>query len=232
MAVTVATIIAQAKLIADRADDTSIPDAAGWLVWANRAVESVWRMLTSIDPAAYFSQYDITLTGTLSGAQYDLGNVLVSPAFRGLHGVDLDATTSNRRTIGRVNFQNRNQGAIGWWAPALLAPDRQYELRGRTLVIDPWERAAGSYRVYYRGAPYQFTGVADATSIDWQLEPYVEAVEILMARKALGQEDSDTSFGSERLAEIRQEMIDAQERDDNAAAVIADVEDLERVGYR
>lgn len=223
MAVLVATLIDQGKLRSDRRGDASIADA-DWLVWTNRHVESLWRLVTNHDPEAYFSEYDFTLAGGTAGKSKDLGTG-PSPAFRALHGLELSPDTVNRRTVPRINFKQRNIRPIGWWTPAEFAGDRGYDLRARTLVVSPYESAAGNYRAYYRGAPYLFTSAVDATPLDWQLEPYAEYIEIMNARDGLGQEESETGYGSERLAEIRAELAPAQDRDDGEAAVIADVEE-------
>lgn len=224
MAVLVATLIRQGKIRSDRLGDASLDDTLDWLVWTNRHVESLWRIVTAHDPEAYFSEYDFTLAGGAAGKSKDLGTG-PNPAFRSLHGLEQNPDTSSRRTVPRINFKGRNVPAVGWWTPAALAVDRAYDLRARTLVVSPYERAAGNYRAYYRGAPYLFTSAADATALDWQLEPYAEFIEIMNARTALGQEESETGYGSERLAEIRAELPAAQDRDDGEPFVIADVED-------
>lgn len=143
--------------------------------------------------------------------------------FRGLHGLDLYPDTTNRRTIARRNFRERNMGRIGWWDPTILAGDRQYDLRQNSLVITPYEIATGPYRLYYRQAPYKFSSVSDATALDVQMEPYDEWIRIMAARTGMGIEGGDQGVGSSRLAELKDSIASACRRDDEPA-VLADVE--------
>ncbi len=234
MAILVATLIDQAKALSDKRGDASIPDA-DWAVYANWAQRSLDRLIASLDPAFRFAYSDFTLTSTAAGARKDLSTLTwldangasVAGSFAALHGLDLNPDLSTRQTIGRRNFRERNTGAIGWWYPTFIAQDRRYDLRGRTLIITPFEQAAGSYRAYARLGPYLFTGAADATALDWQLEPYDEFIVILMARRGMGIEESFDGAGLEgqRLLELKEEITAEHTRDDGEAAVIADVED-------
>ena len=72
------------------------------------------------------------------------------------------------------------------------------DIRGNVLTITPYEIANGPYRVYYRYAPYLFTGPADTNALDEQLEPYDEFLTQMMAMRALGIEESDQSPAGER----------------------------------
>lgn len=222
MATTVAQLIARAKVIADRTGDASLDDTLAWLVFANWSVESLWRLMTGLDEALYFAQVDFTLAGGAAGAVKDL-TTLTSPAFRAIHGLDLSPDTSNRRTIGRRNFRERNLPSVGTWSPTTWASDRRYDIRGKNLTITPYESAAGTYRIYYRGAPYNFVSAVDGTGLDLELDQYNEAVSLLMARYAVGIEEGDPSQWTGRLGEIQAEMRQAADRNAEPA-VIADVE--------
>lgn len=149
----------------------------------------------------------------------------IGAAFRALHGIEYQPDTTGRRTVLRRNFRERNQGRIGWWLPGLPCGDRKYDLRGLILNITPYELAAGPYRAYYRYAPYLFTSPVDTTPLDPQLEAYDEYLSVMAAMKALGIEESSQDPMAMRLSEMVQEITDEHERDDEAAAVIADVED-------
>lgn len=224
MAVLAAALIDRAQALSDKRNDQSVT-AADWLAYVNQGVEALWRVLTAMDPDAYFATADFALAGgtTTASASKDLGTL--TPTFRALHGLDKDPDTTVRRTIGRREFHERNAAGIGWWLPAPWSTDRRYDLRARTLIITPTERSAGNYRVYYRHAPYQFTSGADTTPLDFQLEPYEEYIEVFAALKALNIEESDGSPLAARLAEMRQEIADEHERDDEEAARISDVEE-------
>ena len=226
MAISVATLIDQSKALADKRNDASIPDP-DWLTYVNWSVKALYRMIAALDPAFYFAQADFTLTATAGGSSKDLSTVTWSTPgqpFMALHGLDKDADTANRRTIRRRNFRERNISPVSWWAPAIFDDNRAYDLRGRTIVVTPYESAAGSYRAYARLGPYLFNAVGDATALDWQLEPYDEFLTIMTARKGLGIEESDTGLQSERLTELRTEITAEHTRDDGEAATIADVE--------
>jgi len=144
--------------------------------------------------------------------------------FRALHGLDLNPDTTNRRTVPRRNFRERNTGRLGNWTPTLYSVDRAYDLRAQNIVITPYEFAGGSYRVYYRAAPYKFTSISDTTTLDFQLDPYSEWIVIKAARKALKIEETDAAPWSEELAELRQSITDEHTRDDTEPFIIADVE--------
>jgi hypothetical protein len=223
MAILVATLIDQGQLLADKRNDASLAPA-DWLTFVNWSVVALWRLLCSLDPDAYFTQApDFALAGGIAGSSRDLAGL--TPDFRALHGIDLSPDTTSRRTVPRRNFRERNRGHMAWWAPAALASDRAYDLRGRTLYFTPYELAAGTYRVYYRGGPYQFTAVNDATALDWQLEPYAEFVSQMTARFGLNIEESDPSPINARLAELTEEITSEHARDDESPGRIADVED-------
>lgn len=233
MAILVATLSDQAQFLCDKRNDGSVLPS-DWVMLANWAIKSLWRMVSSIDPDWYFDQQDFSLTGGAAGAKLDLTTLVGTGAhaFRALHGLDYMPDTSSRRTIPRRGFQERNQGRIGRWLPTALANDRSYDIRGMVLTITPYEIAAGPYRVYYRYAPYLFTAAGDTTPLDAQLEPYDEYLTQMMSCRALGIEESDQSPAGERLAELRKEILDEHTRDDESPVVIADVEGNDQWGFR
>lgn len=222
MAVTVSFLIDKSKALADRRNDASIPDT-DWFVWVNDSVESLYRKMVALDPALYFTTSDFTLTGSAAGAVFNLGSI-AAPGFRAMHGLDLYPDTSNRRTIARRNFRERQSGVVGIWLPTIIATDRKYDIRQNSLVITPYEAAAGPYRLYYRQGPYKFTSAVDATTLDVQLEPYDEWIRLRTAETALGIEEGEQSPWQSRRAELNEEIAAACRRDDEPAS-IADVED-------
>ena len=215
MAILVATLIDQGKALSDKRIDASVPDT-DWLTYVIWGVKSAWRFLCSLDPGAYFTQApDFTLAGGTTGATKDLSTL--TPGWK----------ATNRRTVPRRNFRERNKGRVSWWTPAPPATDRAYDMRGRVLTITPYELAGGVYRIYYRALPYIFTATNDSNPLDWQLEDLDEMIVILAARKGLGIEESDEGPWINRLNEIKQEFQDEHTRDDGEPLVIADVEDEE-----
>lgn len=221
MAILVAALIDQGKALSDKRSDGSVTDP-DWLIYVNRSVESLWKLITSLDPHAFFAQSpDFALTGTDAGAVKDLTTLT---RFRALHGLDLSPGTPTRRTVPRRNFRERNGRSVGWWTPTLWCSDRAYDLRAQNLVITPYEAAAGTYRAYFRQGPYQFTAAGDTNPLDAILEPHAEYLEIRVARRALGIEESNTGPLTDELAEQIAEITAAFTRDDGEPAVIADVE--------
>jgi hypothetical protein len=225
MAVTVAQLIDAAKLQADKRNDQTIADA-DWCTIANWSVMSLWRRVSAIDPDWYFDQQDFTLAGGASGATKDLSTLTGSGghSFAALHGIDLNPDTTQRSTVPRLNFAERNAGRFSRWVPTVNTINRSYDVRGNNLVITPYEAAAGTYRVYYRYQPYQFTGPTDTTTLEFQLAPYAEYLSIRMAMRGLKIEESDANPLAQDLADLWAEIRAEHSRDDEAPAIIADVE--------
>lgn len=233
MAILVATLSDQAQMLADKRNDAQL-SASDWVAIANWSVKSLYRLLCSVDPDCYFDQQNFTLAGGVSGATLDLTTLTGTGAhtFRALHGLDYMPDTAARRTVPRRNFVERNQGIIGRWIPSTLCIDRAYDIRGFILTITPYEIAGGPYRVYYRYAPYLFTGSSDTNPLDPQLEPYDEYLTQMMAMRGLGIEEGAQDPMANRLAELRKEILDEHSRDDEAPAIIGDVEGNDDWGYR
>lgn len=227
MAISVATLIDQAQALADRRNDASVPPG-DWTTYVNWAIKALYRRLVALDPDLFFASVDFTLTNTPSGSQKDMsslsGTTPANAIFVALHGLDCSPDTPTRRTIHRRNFQERNRGRIGWWYPTIIAVDRAYDLRGKTLVVTPYENASGNYRAYFRQRPYIFTSSSDPNPLDVQLEDYDEYLTISAAMKAMNIEEGSADPWAIRVQEIIEEFTDEHERDDEAPGVIADVE--------
>lgn len=146
--------------------------------------------------------------------------------FRSLHGLDVNPDTGARRTVTDRGFRQRNE-TVGWWTPAPICDVRKYDLRANMLVITPYEQSAGTYRAYYRAAPYKFATPTDGDPLDAVLEPEVEAIVKLAACNADGIEESDADDKRiKRINVIKAEVTASHERDDNEPARIQDVEDI------
>jgi len=215
-------LILLAEQDADAVNDDSA--AGGWLVWEQAAVESLWKLLVANSRDLYYSTFNFPLTGTPSGSVLDL--TVSTPTWRIILGVDLNPDTNIRRRVPSRPFVNRNDGAFApftsFWTDVPWASDRDYMLQGNKLIIAPYERASGNYRLHYRPGPAKPTATADA--IDVEMEPYFEYLAQFMARRALAKEESDTSACDARLLKIEQEIIEAGIRNDADPTAIADVE--------
>lgn len=215
-------LVALAEQDADAANDDAA--AAGWIVWEKAAVESLWKLLVSNFRDVYYNTFNFSLTGTPTGAILDLTASV--PTMRVLLGADLNPDTNLRRRVPSRPFVNRNDGAFApytsFWTDVPWASDRDYMLQGRKLIIAPYERASGNYRLHYRPQP---TAPVDLdTVLDVEMEPYSEYLAQFMARRALAKEESDTSACDARLLEIKQEIMEAGLRNDADPTAIADVE--------
>jgi hypothetical protein len=216
-------LIALAEQDADAVSDDAAD--AGWDVWEKAAVESLWKLLVSNFRDLYYSTFNFSLTGTASGSILDVS--VSVPTMRTLLGIDLNPDTNLRRRVPSRPFVNRNDGAFApytsFWTDVPWAADREYMLQGRKLIVAPYERASGNYRLHYRPGP---TIPTDRnTVLDVEMEPYSEYLASFMARRALAKEESDTSVVDARLLEIKQEIMEAGVRNDDAGAIaIADTE--------
>jgi hypothetical protein len=71
MAIAVAALIDQAKLVSNNRRNLAIADT-DWVTFINWAVESWWKFRTALDPYLYFQQLDFTLVGGAAGSQFNL----------------------------------------------------------------------------------------------------------------------------------------------------------------
>jgi hypothetical protein len=215
-------LILIAEQDADMVGDASA--TAGWLVWEQMAVESLWKLLVSNFRDLYYATFDFPLTANPTGAVLNLTASV--PTMRVLLGVDLNPDTNLRRRIPSRPFVNRNDGAFApytsFWTDVPWAADRDYMLQGRKLIIAPYERAGGNYRLHYRPGPTN-PNQTD-TVLDVEMEPYAEYLSSFMARRARQKEESDTTTIDARLQEIKQEIMEAGLRNDADPTAIADVE--------
>lgn len=225
MALFATNLADQAQLVSNNRRNAAIA-SSDWVTFINWAIESWYKFRTALDPALYFATRDVTLTGGIgTGSTIDLTTGFAPPGLRAVHGLDLNPDTGQRRTIRGRNFHQRNDG-VGGWVPAPYALDRKYDIRAFVLNVTTYESAAGTYRVYYRAAPYKFTSINDVNSLEAVLEPEAEAIVKLAACSALGIEETSDDPWVRRIKEIKAEVQASYERDDGQAFQIADVEDL------
>lgn len=216
---TLAELVAGAKELSDKVDDPQVSDET-WVSWVNQGVKELHRIVRTAFEDTFFDTVDFTLTGTTF--QYAL------PAdFLSIKGLDYMPGTTNRSTVHRFNFTERNTTGGGAFAPAGFPGDggagRRYRVVSRsTLVIEPQEVAAGPYRLYY--VPQATELVDDDDDLQTELEPFAEYVEIVAAIKALAKEESDTSDLIERRNVMRSDIESSVNNDQADPDTIADVE--------
>jgi hypothetical protein len=219
---TLAELTTAAEADSDREGDTSV--TANWPVWCRQGIESLWRILIANNKTLFYDVWNFSLTGGSTAASASILTTAYSGTFRRIIGLDVWPDTARRRRVPMRPFVNRNDGAYAaLWLYVPYCDDRGYMLQGTTLTVTPFERAAGDYRAHIRTGPVLPAGVGD--SISPEMDPYAEYISDFMARKALGKEESSTDFASERMQEIRAEIIEEGDRNEGEAAAIADVED-------
>lgn len=199
MPITGQDLIDGASDLADMVGDPHVATAT-WLRWANRAQDKLCRKLATLYQGWYVTTADFTLTGGANGDTFAL-----PAAAQQVLGITKDPDNpALRYTLHRRNFEERDEQYL-----------RTYAVIGQTIDIQPFEYAAGSFRVYYVARPTALTVVG--STLDTQLEPWVEYIETYMAIQAHGKEESDNTDLKETLKEIWEE-IEAESMNRNAAA--------------
>jgi hypothetical protein len=216
---TLAELVAGAKELADQVEDPQ-NDEALWVRWVNQGVKELHRIVRTAFEDTFFETVDFTLTG--STYQYAL------PAdFLSIRGLDWMPDTTNRASVRRFNFNERNTVGGGPFAPSLYpgqgAAGRMYRVVSRaTLMIEPQEVAAGPYRLYY--VPKPTVLVDDDDELDDSLEPWSEYVEIVTALKAVAKEKLPTDDLLERRNVMRADIESSVNNDQAEPNTIADTE--------
>lgn len=220
--ITVTNLIDGGKRLSDRVGDASVPDAT-WAEWCRDALEEVHGVVCNAYQDTYAAQVDFTLSGTTY--LYTLPAIgSVSPReFRRLKGLTLNPDLSTRQAVRRFPFGQRDDVG-GIWLGAWIGvsptqvpwcPERRYRVVGRQLYIEPQEIAAGTYRAYYEPAPTKPANEADAAwRLDDELDRWAEYPKLVMARKALAVEESPTRWLDERLAQMRDDIMNDANQDE------------------
>jgi hypothetical protein len=125
----------------DEGEDGFVP-ATLWNSWISQAVKELQRLLISANPDSYLSTYNFTLT---------TDNVVTLPEdFYGIRGLTLNPDASNRQTIHKFQFGERDVATSTVNAWGGYPASRRYRVVSRTqLIIEPKLSCAGDYRLYY-----------------------------------------------------------------------------------
>jgi hypothetical protein len=224
---TLAEIRANARELADMtlvgvSADPDFVTNAQFDVWINAGVRELHDIITTSDPDTYFSTQNTTLDGSTNIITF------ATPVMR-IRGVTLNPDTARRVSLKRFNFADRDKlGATVNPFAVRDEDDRRYRMVSRTqLVIEPKERCAGSYRIYYVPRPTALT--ADGTNLDDALAPWSEYVSQYAAAKALDKEESFQQAATLRaqMQQMRADILRAVVNDDGSADGIADVQGWE-----
>lgn len=217
---TLAELVAGAKELADQVEDPQ-NDEDVWKSWVNQGVQELHRIVRTAFEDTFFETIDFTLAGATY--QYALPDDFLS-----IRGLDFMPDTTNRATVHRFNFAERNTVGGGAFAPQLYpgqgAAGRTYRVVSRTkLIIEPQEVASGPYRLYY--VPQPVALAEDDDDLEDALAPFAEYVEIVTAIKAVAKEKLPTDDLIERRNVMRGDIESSVNNDQAEPNTIADVED-------
>lgn len=191
---TLASLIASSKVTGDLENNESVSDPA-WALHINRALEELYDRIALVDPRRFRSTSDFALTSSVNSVALPADFLrLVRP------GVMKDPTLVNRRRVRRFNPSDVGQLA-----------SLRYDLYGQTLVIEPYNLAAGNYRMYYAAAVVSMDDDTDA--MDTRLDQYVEFLEVSAAIRARGSKQLDVGWLEKRLARLDERMEMTVRRD-------------------
>lgn len=210
-----------AKELSDKVNDLSVSDDT-WNVWVNQGVERLWEMVTAAFSDHFFKSVDFTLIGGATGNFYDTTTIPAGD-FRRVRLLEWQPDTSGRLKIRAFNFDQKDQQK-GAFTTLQWCNERRYRLMGTKILIEPYEQAAGAYRLYY--VPRATKLVSNCDGIDFVMDEWSEYPMLYAAIKALGKEESDPGQLQDQMAAIRAEIeIAAPSRNVGDADVISDVED-------
>lgn len=209
-----------AKLLADKVNDLSVTDDT-WNEWINQGVESLWGIVTTAYEDHFFKTFDFPLTGGPTGNYLDC-TTIPAKDFRRVRLVERDPDTNARRKIRSFNFNEKDR-RIGSYAGFPWCNVRRYRLMGMKVFIEPYEQAAGPYRLYYIPSHPKLTLTCDA--LDPAIDQWAEYPMVFAAMKALGVEESDDSPQARRFADLKGEILETStNRADGDPDTVADVE--------
>ena len=125
----------------DEGTDGFIPTAL-WNSWINQGVKELQRLQISANPDSGLSTFDFTLTTD--------NEVTLPSDFYGIRGLTLNPDQSNRQTIHKFQFGERDVATSTVNAWGGYPATRRYRVVSRTkLIIEPKLSCVGTYRLYY-----------------------------------------------------------------------------------
>jgi len=189
MSVYLEDLVAAVRDLADIVDDPHVEDPT-IIRWINRGIEAAWKIAAPINPAAFRTSASFTLVGGFGL------NVMAVPANARqiLHVVKDPTSISARRAIRRRN-SSESEG---------LQAGMTWDLEGGNIAIEPFNRCAGSYAIYYSLDPTVLAKAGDA--LDAVIEPATEFIETYAAVRCLAAEESDSRDMRTDLAALEEAL--------------------------
>jgi hypothetical protein len=161
MSVTTEQLIAAAQEAADLTNVEDYVTNETWIAWLNDGARELHRKVCKRFKATYFRTWDFTIA---EGAS----SFVLPSNFSSLLGLDIDPDTIHRRAVLPFNFAERNHykaTVLTMFGPeTIFDHDRYYNVVGSSqLRLQPQERAAGTYRLYYVPKPKVLAAVRTIT---------------------------------------------------------------------
>ena len=150
---TLAQLVTGAQDLADFTADDDFVSPERWIAWVNEAVLELHRLIISSEPDSYYETADFTISS---------GNTYALPAnFHAIRGLTFAPDTPIRETVHKYTFGDRNAGH-GGMSPGFyrgeFTPRRYRVVKPSQLIIEPFESAAGNYRLIYTPKPTPLIG--------------------------------------------------------------------------
>jgi hypothetical protein len=210
MAVTLATLITLVRERADMESTTFVTDSM-LTSWLNQAQEEAYDRVAAAFQDHWWTTHDYTVTGgTEALSQFSIATE--NP--RLIRWMEWSPGTTNRQMVRRWDIGNKDD-----------FDGLRYRLLGSYIQIEPYEYAAGTYRLSYIPNPTAMTSSGTPVDLDPKLEMFSEYLVVNAAIKARTREESDCTELRIDLERI-QKRIDkmANFRDASEAPRVNDVE--------
>jgi hypothetical protein len=188
-------------------------DEADWDCLCDDAVAALWQaiVMKNADFRVKTLTPDFTIVDT-SQNFVDLSSL--APDFMALRTLCRNAGLPSEEYLTKVGPRT---GSLDCY--------RGYRLEGSKLVIEPYERSAGTYRLKYTPQPPLLTD--DSTALDYELAQFSEFLVAHMAAAAMAAEESDNKA---QLAKLSAAMANVVNWASNQRSADPDqVEDVRRV---
>lgn len=210
MAVTLATLITLTRERADMESTLFVTDSM-LTSWLNQAQEELFDRVAAAFQDHWWTTHDYTiLGGSESLAQFSIATE--NP--RMIRWLEWAPGTANRQMVRRWDIGSKDD-----------ADSLRYRLLGSYIQIEPYEMAAGTYRLSYIPNPTAMTSSGTPVDLDTRLEIFSEYVVVNAGIKARTREESDCTdlrIDLERITKRIDKM--ANFRDASQAPRVQDTE--------
>lgn len=142
MAVTLTNLTDRAKQEADLVGSNFVTSTE-WTTWINSGLQELYDLVVSAYEDYFMIPTDPDLTITT-------GNTVALPAgFYKLRGVDYKIAENDYIDLDQFNFKDRNRQMRWQYSRADKGTERKYRMIGDNLEITPYDKAPGTYKIWY-----------------------------------------------------------------------------------